>query len=189
MPSITDPVPHVCWVPMAAAVPMMLGMSCAMATEYLTAEQAQHLMFAEATTFTPQAVAASAPLMQQIAARLGAPIHPARWAIVAAMAGDRLLGYVVTDGVVGKFELIQYAVALTPHGEILDVEILSYREAHGGEVRTRAWRQQFVGKTADAALSVGNDIANISGATLSCTHLTDGVRRIATYVQLALARP
>ena len=51
MPSITDPVPHVCWVPMAAAVPMMLGMSCAMATEYLTAEQAQHLMFAEATTW------------------------------------------------------------------------------------------------------------------------------------------
>jgi len=32
---------------------------------------------------------------------------------------------------------------------------------------------------------VGDDIANISGATLSCTHVTDGVRRIVAVVALA----
>jgi len=32
---------------------------------------------------------------------------------------------------------------------------------------------------------LGDDIANISGATLSCTHVTDGVRRIVAVVALA----
>jgi Na+-transporting NADH:ubiquinone oxidoreductase subunit NqrC len=70
----------------------------------------------------------------------------------------------------------------------MDIEILSYREGHGGEVRTKAWRQQFVGKSANAPLAVGDDIANISGATLSCTHLTDGIRRIAVYARIVLAK-
>ena len=52
-------------------------------------------------------------------------------------------------------------------------------------MRLPAWRRQFVGKTADAALRVGEDIANISGATLSCTHVTEGVRRIVAVVALA----
>jgi hypothetical protein len=34
---------------------------------------------------------------------------------------------------------------------------------------------------------VGDDIANISGATLSCTHVTDGVRRIVAMLQVARA--
>jgi hypothetical protein len=46
-----------------------------------------------------------------------------------------------------------------------------------------------VGKSAAAALAVDNDIANISGATMSCTHLTDGIRRITHYVQTVLAAP
>jgi len=181
--------PAVCWVSVVAAAPAALVPSAAFATEYLTVAQAQRLMFPQATGFVPQPVVLTPAQRQSIQARLGAPLNPALWAVSEARDGERLLGYVVTDGVVGKFELIQYAVALTAQGEIRDVEILSYRESHGGEVRTKGWRDQFVGKTAQAPLSVGNDIANISGATLSCTHLTDGVRRIATYVQLALARP
>jgi len=48
--------------------------------------------------------------------------------------------------VIGKFEQIDYAVALGPDARVLAVEILAYRESHGGEVRLPAWRNQFVGK-------------------------------------------
>ena len=41
---------------------------------------------------------------------------------------------------------------------------------------------QFVGKGAESALRVSDDIANISGATMSSTHVTDGVRRIVAVV-------
>ena len=45
-------------------------------------------------------------------------------------------------------------------------------------VRLPAWRRQFVGKDKRDKLRVGEDIGNISGATMSATHVTDGVRRI-----------
>jgi len=95
---------------------------------------------------------------------------------------------VITDAVIGKFQLINYAVAFGTDGAIRDMEILSYREEHGGEVRTRAWRKQFEGKTGAAPLQLGMDIQGISGATMSCSHVTEGVKRIATYVQMVLAR-
>jgi hypothetical protein len=37
-------------------------------------------------------------------------------------------------------------------------------------------------------LKVGEGVANISGATLSCAHVTDGVRRIAAIAQVALKK-
>ena len=62
------------------------------------------------------------------------------------------------------------------------LEVLDYRETYGGEIRNPRWRQQFVGKRPGAALKLDGDIKNISGATLSSRHVTDGVRRLlATY--------
>jgi Na+-translocating ferredoxin:NAD+ oxidoreductase RnfG subunit len=96
-----------------------------------------------------------------------------------------VLGYVVVDAVVGKTELIDYAVGIGLDGTIRQVEILAYRESHGAEIRLPAWRRQFIGKGAEAALRIGDDITNISGATLSCTHVAEGVRRIVAIVALA----
>jgi len=98
------------------------------------------------------------------------------------------LGHVAVDDVIGKYELISYAVALYPDASVKQVEILDYRESHGHEIRNTAWRRQFVGKTVQNGIHPGEDIANISGATLSCTHVTDGVRRIAAIAQVALKK-
>ena len=99
-----------------------------------------------------------------------------------AQAGDKLLGLFVVDHVIGKHLYIDYAVALDPTGRVTRVEILQYRESYGGEVREPGWLSQFVGKTSGSPLKVGGDIRNISGATLSSLHVTEGVKRIlATY--------
>ena len=95
-----------------------------------------------------------------------------------AEAGGKLLGLLVVDHVIGKHLYIDYAVALAPGGRVQRVEILAYRESYGGEIRSPSWLAQFVGKTSGSALKVGSDIRNISGATLSCTHVTEGVKRI-----------
>ena len=63
-------------------------------------------------------------------------------------------------------------------GRVHRVDILQYRESYGGEVRSPSWLAQFVGKTSASPLQVGNDIRNISGATLSSHHVTEGVKRI-----------
>ena len=71
-------------------------------------------------------------------------------------------------------------MTLDAGGHIQRVDILQYREAYGGEVRDRSWLNQFVGKNSASTLRVGADIRNISGATLSCHHLTEGIKRIVT---------
>jgi len=126
--------------------------------------------------------------MKQVEKLSGLPARSVAWRVFAAYKGDARLGYVVLDDVVGKFELISYAVALNPDASIKQIEILAYRESHGFEIKSPAWRKQFVGKTAAAGLAIGDGIASISGATLSCTHVTDGVRRIAAIAQVALAK-
>ena len=99
-----------------------------------------------------------------------------------AQAGDKLLGLFVVDHVIGKHLYIDYAVALDPTGRVIRIDILQYRESYGGEVREPGWLAQFVGKTSGSPLKVGGDIRNISGATLSSLHVTEGVKRIlATY--------
>jgi Na+-translocating ferredoxin:NAD+ oxidoreductase RnfG subunit len=83
---------------------------------------------------------------------------------------------------VGKHEFIPFAVALDDRGEVKGVEILEYREAYGDQIRNANWRQQFVGRQPGVRLRLEKEIRNISGATLSCKHVTDGVNRLlATY--------
>jgi len=94
--------------------------------------------------------------------------------------------WLVIDEVVGKHEMITYAVALSPKGNILGIEILEYVESYGYEVANPQWREQFVGKTASDPLKLNQDIQNIGGATLSCKHITDGVKRVAVLFDLAL---
>jgi Na+-translocating ferredoxin:NAD+ oxidoreductase RnfG subunit len=105
------------------------------------------------------------------------------------LRGDALLGSFIVDEVIGKHELITFAVAIDPQGIVRGVEILDYRETRGGEVRDPRWRAQFVGKGARDALRLGEDIQNLSGATLSSRHITDAVRRLVVLHRLALKAP
>ena len=89
-------------------------------------------------------------------------------------------GIFVLDHVIGKHLYIDYVVSIEPSGHIRRVDILQYRESYGGEVRSSSWLAQFVGKTIGDPLKLGSDIRNISGATLSSMHVTEGVKRILT---------
>ncbi len=142
------------WIAPTALV-MSVG-SAAHAVQYLSIAQAQKQAFPAATSFSV--------------------VQTDR--IWRAEAGGRILGFFIFDRVIGKHLFIDYAVALDPGGRIRQVDILAYRESYGGEIRSPSWLAQFVGKTSGSALQTGVDIRNISGATLSCHHVTEGVKRI-----------
>ncbi|HTT14099.1 MAG TPA: FMN-binding protein [Burkholderiaceae bacterium] len=168
-------------------LPIVLGIlpASAWAADYLSASEAEALMFPLADEFAPVNVSFDNAQLQEIGKRAGITARSAQWGVLVARRANATLGYVVIDNVIGKFELITYAVAVETDGAIRQIEILSYRESHGGEIRLPAWRRQFVGKTVAGPLRVGEDIANLSGATLSCNHVTDGVRRIVAVLQVA----
>jgi Na+-translocating ferredoxin:NAD+ oxidoreductase RnfG subunit len=98
--------------------------------------------------------------------------------VFAARKDGATEGWLIVDQVIGKAEAITYALALDAHGAVTRLEVLEYRETHGGEIRLAPWRRQFVGKTSADPVRLDADIRNISGATLSCRHVTDGVRRL-----------
>ncbi|OAF02330.1 FMN-binding domain-containing protein [Bradyrhizobium centrolobii] len=138
------------------AAAIMSVASPAYAVRYLSIDEAQKEAFPSATHFTE--------------------VQAGR--VWKAEAGGKVVGFFVFDRVVGKHLFIDYAVALTPAGAVHKVEILEYRESYGGDIRSPSWLAQFVGKTSGSALKINGDIRNIAGATLSSTHVTEGVKRI-----------
>ena len=153
----------------------------AYATVYLTVEQAQAAMFPGAslapdfrTLTDPQAAAIQKQSGERVANR-----QVKVWKVSTG-------GWFFVDQVVGKHEFITFAVGLDAAGAVKQVEILDYRESYGDQVRGTAWRAQFIGKRANAPVKLGADIKNISGATLSSKHVTDGVRRLLATHALVL---
>ena len=147
------------------------------ATEYLSIEAAQRAAFPDATAFVPLSVDLPADARARLAeiARPPGARDPRAW---RATAGAKTLGTFYVDAVIGKQDYIDYALAVDPAGRVLRLEVLVYRETHGWEIRNDRWRSQFAGKTAQDPVAINADIANISGATLSSRHVSDGVRRL-----------
>lgn len=172
----------------AIALATLLPVPVAVAADYLSLDAAQHAVFPEADSFTPVAVAPSAAQLQTLLAQAGPQPPHGNIRIWKATRGGVLLGYVFVDDVIGKENLITYAVGIDAGGALRNLEIMSYRESHGGEIRNPAWRAQFDHRSALAEVRFGVDIKNISGATLSSEHVTQGVRWLMALWQ-SLLRP
>lgn len=168
---------RLCWVPVASVVLVQP----AHALVYQSVEDVQRLLFAN-ETLEPIALALTPDQVAAVERTSGVRYRPGTLRVWKATDG-----FLAIDAVVGKHDLITYAVALTRDGAVRAVEILEYREAYGGEVRSAGFRRQFVGRRSSDPVTVGRDIANISGATLSCQHVTDGVRRLLAVHAIALA--
>jgi hypothetical protein len=139
------------WIRWTMPAAVMAASAPAYAVQYLSVSEAQKLAFPSASLTEEQ---------------------PGR--VWKASTGGRF----ILDHVIGKHLYIDYAVSLDRGGRVHRVDILQYRESYGGEVRSPSWLAQFVGKGVNSPLKVGTDIRNISGATLSSEHLTEGIKRI-----------
>ena len=148
---------------------------------YISSEQAQQILFPK-MMLTKQPIIITDDLQERM--RVASSIrHP--------FQGDRIWrapdgGWLVIDEVVGKHEMITYAVAISNIGSVIGIEVLEYVESYGYEVSEVQWRQQFIGKTVKDPIKLNQDIQNIGGATLSSKHLTDGVKRITVLHDLVL---
>jgi len=166
-----------------AATLALVASTSGFAAEYLSAEQARAAMF-------PGAAFEAAPLTltpdqaKAVAKKSGAGLRSREVRAWRVSTG----GWFFVDEVLGKHEFITYAVGLDAAGAVVGVEILVYRESYGDQVRNPAWRGQFTGKKQGAALTLAKDIQNISGATLSSRHITDGIKRLLATYAIAIAQ-
>jgi len=140
---------------------------------FLTIEQAQRILFSE-QELTPFPVTLTQAQEESIEDAIG--IRVRNLSINAWRTEQH--GWFIVDQVIGKHENIDLAVAISKEGNVMGIEVLTYRESYGSQIMHPKWRAQFHGKNNSEFLKLDKQIKNISGATLSCRHVTDGINRL-----------
>jgi len=117
---------------------------------------------------------------------VGYPIKERLVVLREAWDGETLLGRAFTLDEIGKTLPFRFLVALRPDGVVEQVLVLTYRESRGYEIERASFRNQYEGKTLGDPIRRGDDIRNVSGATISVDSLSRGVRRaLAIWAALA----
>lgn len=154
--------------------------------QYLSVEQAQTVLYPKASQITKNTIELSDEQRDQIEDISDVRQRWKEQKAWKAYEEDTFLGWFIVDKVIGKHEFITYATAISPEGEVLGIEIMDYRETYGGEVNETHWKQHFVGVNQRSPLRLEEDIPNISGATLSCRNVTNGVKRLLALYEVAI---
>ena len=158
--------------------------STAFAVDYLNEAQAQKVLFKNADEFIKKSIKLTDQQISKIKELSGTRQKNGTPLIWEARKKNKILGYFFIDEVVGKHEYITYAMALDTENKVLGMEIMSYRETHGGEIKELSWRQNFIGKKISDPFQLDVDVPNITGATLSSRNVLDGVKRLLTLKKL-----
>jgi len=155
----------------------------AQAKIYMSIDQAQQLMFPGAT-FEEKFVTLDQEQFNAIIDDSQVNVYSRNIKAWRVSTG----GWFVIDQVRGKDDWISYAISIDEKGTVRRIEILECLENWDG-ITLPEWRAQFYGKKRGAPF---NDVAIISGATLSCGQMTAGVKRMLSthaLVLLPLAAP
>jgi Na+-translocating ferredoxin:NAD+ oxidoreductase RnfG subunit len=171
---------------LALGTAILAGPASVYATTYHTVESAQKACFPEGAEFSQADVKLTREQMKAIEKDSGVNVRHDKQRVWKATKNGKFVGWFMLDEVLGKHEFISWALALDENGGVKSIEVLDYRETYGYEIRNADWRAQFLGKKHGAKLKLDDDIKNVSGATLSCRHITDGVKRLLSLYDLVL---
>ena len=90
-------------------------------------------------------------------------------------SNSELMGYAFVDKAASKTDEFDYLILLDKNLIIAKTKVLVYREDYGGEIGSKRWLKQFIGKSSSDKLQYEKDIIPISGATISALSMTKAV--------------
>jgi hypothetical protein len=114
-------------------------------------------------------IVVSATINQQLGKRIGS------FNLFKVVKDTVVLGYAFIDKAPSKTDEFDFLILLDKELIIKKTKILVYREDYGGEIGSRRWLKQFIGKTSKDQLKYSRDIMAISGATISANSMTIAV--------------
>ena len=85
---------------------------------------------------------------------------------------SELLGYLFVDKAPSKTAQFDYLVIFDQDLKVIHSKVLVYREEYGGEIGSKRWLKQFLGKTGNDRVSYESNIDAIAGATISVRSMT-----------------
>lgn len=90
-------------------------------------------------------------------------------------SSEQLIGYAYISKAPSKTAQFDYLILLDNNLTILKAKVLVYREDYGGEIGSKRWLKQFIGKNQNDELKYQDNIVAISGATISVRSMTNAV--------------
>ena len=95
------------------------------------------------------------------------------------MRAEEFLGYGYIGNAPSKTASFDYLVLFEENFVITKSKVLIYREEYGGEIGSKRWLRQFIGKTSTSPeLEYNVDIIPISGATISVRSMTRAMNEL-----------
>lgn len=91
---------------------------------------------------------------------------------------NTIIGVAFVDKAPSKTDQFDYLVLFDAELIIKKAKVLIYREDYGGEIGSKRWLKQFVGKSSHDKLQYRKDIIAISGATISANSMTLAINNV-----------
>ena len=100
------------------------------------------------------------------------------------ISNEKIVGYAYVAKAPSKTAQFDYLILLDPNLTVKKAKVLIYREEYGGEIGSKRWLKQFVGKTPQDELKYEQDIVAISGATISVRSMTSAINDLLRSLQI-----
>lgn len=105
------------------------------------------------------------------------PVEGMRGEFYKVFSSDSLIAHMILDEAPGKVDSFSYMVLFSPEGKIENVSVLQYRENYGGEIASKRFLRQYIGKQNGQEMEYLQDIDGISGATISVRAINHGLKQ------------
>jgi transcriptional regulator of nitric oxide reductase len=138
-------------------------------------EAALRVVFPEAERFEARDVVLDDAAAARVEKLSRARVKDRLVTFYSARRGEALLGYAVIHTHVVRTKRETLSIAFEPDGRIRRITVIAFHEPKEYEPSAR-WLKQFEGKGASDRLAVGQDVAPISGATLTARGVAEESR-------------
>ncbi|MBL6729704.1 MAG: FMN-binding protein [Bacteroidia bacterium] len=91
---------------------------------------------------------------------------------------EKLLGYAYFGEAPSKTDTFEYLVVFDVNFKVKKTKVLVYKEDYGGEIGSKRWLKQFTDKSPKNRFEYRQNIAAISGATISVKSMTEAMNNL-----------
>ncbi len=109
--------------------------------------------------------------------KLGHAIKRENFTFYLAKKNSQIKGYATVVSEFGRDGYNKLLVVITPTGKIDVVKVLESRDSKGKEITQKRFLRQFEGKSNQNNLDINQDIATITGATISAKAAIKAVKK------------
>jgi Na+-translocating ferredoxin:NAD+ oxidoreductase RnfG subunit len=156
---------------------------------YFTEEEAAKVMFPESETIRRETLPLTPEQKTLVEQTIGWKFPETSFDVYIGETKEDIDGYAIVQNTIGKHRPITYMVAVDSGGEVINFEVLVYREGRGNEIARKRFNYQYEGKTVGDPVGINRDIINITGATMSVRSASAGVKRVLVLVNEFYLKP